>query len=81
MGKEETLVHECQVEIAGTYYEIRVFVNGEGHHVAKTVLGRDDVLINDGSSLEEVLSKHRNLLPLALDSRAILKSYRSTRKP
>ncbi|MFO7982127.1 MAG: hypothetical protein R6V08_01615 [Desulfuromonadales bacterium] len=81
MGKEETLVHECQVEIDGVLYEIRVFMDGEGHHVAKTVLGRNDVMINDGSSLEEVLSKHRNLLPLALDSRAILKSYRSSREP
>ncbi|HKL48563.1 MAG TPA: hypothetical protein VJ882_02800 [Desulfuromonadales bacterium] len=81
MDKEEKLVHECHMEIEGTCYEIRVFLNGEGHHVAKTALARDDILINDGPSLEEVLFKHRSLLPLALDSRAILQSYLSSREP
>jgi hypothetical protein len=80
MNNEEILVHKCQVEIAGTRYEVHVFLLEDGRHVAKTVLDRDDILINDGPSLEEVLDKHQSLLPLAIDSRAILQSYRSSRK-
>ncbi|NIQ96986.1 MAG: hypothetical protein GWO11_09230 [Desulfuromonadales bacterium] len=80
MSNEDTLVHECQMEIAGSRYEIHVFLQADGRHVAKTVLASDDVLINDGPSLEEVLAKHRNLLPLAIDSRAMLQSYLSSRR-
>lgn len=80
MENDDRLVHECQMEIAGTRYEIHVFVQHDGRHVAKTVLASDDVVINDAPSLEEVLTKHRTLLPLAIDSRAMLQSYLSSRR-
>lgn len=77
--KNETLIHTCHLEIGGNRYEIQVFLSDDGRHVAKTILSRDDVLINDGSSLEEALDRQRSLLPLAVDSRSILQSYHSTR--
>lgn len=73
------LVHISHFEHSGTLYEISVYCNGEGHHYAETRLNEDDIIINDGPTLEKVLNKHANLLPLAIDSHKIRKYvYRSS---
>ncbi|SNB44733.1 hypothetical protein [Geobacter sp. DSM 9736] len=66
---EEVLVHESEIEIHGSRYTINVFCRMDGRHVARTRFGVDDVIINDGGSLQEVLEKHERLLPLAITSR------------
>lgn len=65
----ETLVHESEIEISGDRYTINVFCRTDGRHFARTRFGDDDIIINDGNSLAEVLDKHEKLLPLAISSR------------
>ena len=73
---EEVLVHETEIELHGDCYQIMVYCRADGRHSARTHLGGNDIIINDGSSLEEVLEKHGNLLPLAITSRKIMQAYR-----
>jgi hypothetical protein len=73
----EKLVHSCRLDILGSEYEVLVFSRQDGSFVAKTVFSSEDVIINDGLSLEDALDRHRRLLPLAVDSRSILRAYRS----
>ena len=68
-----TLVHKSLFHVAGQDYEIVVFTRPDGTHVAKTAFSPVDVIVNDGLSLDEVLAKHRRLLPLAINSRQILR--------
>jgi len=72
---DETLVHQAEFEFQGDIYEVVVFCRSDGRHFAKTYFGEDDVIINDGSSLEEALARHERLLPLAVSSRKILQEY------
>ena len=72
----ETLVHTCRCTIADQEYEVLVFRRSDGSHVAKTFFTPSDVIINDGTSLEEVLARHQRLLPLAVNSRELLRSVR-----
>ena len=72
----ETLVHSCNVQVSGDLYEVQVYSRADGSFIAKTAFAADDVIINDGPSLDEALERHRRLLPLAIDSRVILKAYR-----
>lgn len=65
----EILVHEAEIEVHGDLYRVNVFCRNDGRHFAKTRFGEDDIIINDGASLEEVLEKHEKLLPLAISSR------------
>jgi len=74
--KIEKLVHTCFFEIADQSYEVLVYSRPDGGHLAKTSFAPDDVIINDGLSLKEVLDKHRHLLPLAVNSREILRQLR-----
>ncbi|PKN13617.1 MAG: hypothetical protein CVU69_00115 [Deltaproteobacteria bacterium HGW-Deltaproteobacteria-4] len=69
MEHSEILVHKSAVEIAGHRYEVCVYARNDGLHFAKTVFSPQDIVINDGLSLEHALEKHRNLLPLAIASR------------
>lgn len=69
----EILVHTSIFHIAGQDYEVAVFTRPDGAHVAKTSFSPVDVIINDALSLEEVLAKHRRVLPLAVNSRQILR--------
>ncbi len=46
--------------------------DGRGSHMAETTLGPGDSVISDGGSPEEVLQKHRTILPAAILSRALL---------
>lgn len=72
----ETLVHTCRCLIADQEYEVLVFRRPDGSHAAKTFFTPSDVIINDGSSLEEVLNRHQALLPLAISSRELLRAAR-----
>ena len=72
----EKLVHRSHFNISGRDYEVLVFCRSDGSHVAKTYFTPDDVIINDGPSLDHVLNKHQRLLPLAVNSRHILEEFR-----
>lgn len=67
----EELVHKCILPVGAEEYEVLVYSRPDGLHVAKTVLADDDVIINDGPTLDSALEKHRNLLPLAINSRKL----------
>lgn len=69
----EILVHKSIFHVAGQDYEVTVYTRPDGAHVAKTSFSPVDVIVNDGHSLEEVLAKHRRVLPLAVNSRQILR--------
>ena len=71
----EILVHETEIEVHGDLYTVNVFCRNDGRHFAKTRFGEDDIIINDGGSLEEVLDKHEKLLPLAIPSRQMFNKF------
>ena len=73
---KENLVHKGYVQVGEEDYEVLVFLRQDGKHIAKTFFGNEDVIINDGPSLEEALDKHQRLLPLAIDSRRIVEDFR-----
>lgn len=75
MGRE-TLVHKCRLQVLGKEYEVYVYLREDGRHLAMTFFTPEDVIVHDGPSLDEALAKHRRLLPLAIDSRQLLRSYR-----
>jgi len=70
------LIHTTELKIADRHYEVSVYVRSDGSHIARTIFAPGDVIIHDGFSLEEVLAKHQRLLPLAVDSRQILRELR-----
>lgn len=72
----EKLVHKSTFNFSGRDYEVLVFRRPDGSHMAKTFFTPRDVIINDGPSLDCVLSKHQRLLPLAVNSRHILEEFR-----
>lgn len=74
--KDGTLVHEAHVEVDGDRYKVLVYCRDDGRHFAKTHLGGEDIIINDGISLEEVLVKHESLLPLAVSTRRMRQQIR-----
>jgi hypothetical protein len=47
--------------------------NGGFIHTAETVLELGDNIVSDGNTLEEVLAKQRQILPLAVFSRDVLR--------
>lgn len=63
------LVHEGTVTVQGEEFEVKVFCREDGRHFAKTSFSESDVIINDGQTLDDVLNRHRELLPLAVSSR------------
>lgn len=71
------LVHQSHLEVHGASYQIFVYCRQDGRHFAQTHLGGDDIIINDGDTLEEVLSRHQRLLPLAVGSRMISRELRN----
>jgi len=75
----ENLVHKGTVRIGEEEYEVLVFLRHDGRHIAKTFFAKEDVIINDGPSLEEALDRHQRLLPLAIDSRRIVEAFRHRR--
>ncbi len=73
---DERLVHKTDIELHGDRYQIMVYCREDGRHFAKTLFADDDVIINDGSTLEDALAKHERLLPLAISSRKLLQEFR-----
>lgn len=67
----EKLVQRTSTSVEGYEYEILVFRRPDGLHLAKTWYSPDDVIINDGWDLEDVLARHLQLLPLAIVSRSL----------
>ena len=79
---EEKLLHACDLEVNGEVFHIKVFGGSGGRFFAKTCLGDGDFIITDGHSLDEALTKHENLLPLAVGTRELTQSYLgSPRRP
>lgn len=76
MEQSEILVHQSVMEIAGDPYEVCVYARNDGLHFAKTTFTPQDIVINDGLSLNHALEKHRSLLPLAIASRRMLAEQR-----
>jgi len=74
--EKETLVHKCHLPVDSDEYEVLIYSRPDGTHIAKTVLDVYDVIINDGPTLDAVLEKHRQLLPLAINSRQLFSSGR-----
>lgn len=79
--QEERLVHKHLFEFSGSSYEVHIFARHDGSHVAKTAFSPQDVVISDAPTLHEVIDKHSRLLPLALDSRQILRDFQSGMEP
>jgi hypothetical protein len=73
---EEILVHKSYIEHNGDSYQVLVYCRTDGRHFAKTHFGDDDIIINDGASLEEALARHNKLLPLAISSRKVMQEFR-----
>ena len=73
----EILVHKCDIPVGNDIYETFVYSRSDGSHVAKTSLDSFDVIINDGLTLDDVLKKHTELLPLAINSRLLFPRTRS----
>jgi hypothetical protein len=71
------LVGSRMLECAEKAYMTRVYrypkKNGGFIHTAETALDSGDSIVSDGNTLEEVLAKQRQILPLALFSRDVLR--------
>jgi hypothetical protein len=71
------LVGSRMLQCAEKTYMTRVYrhpkKNGGFIHTAETVLDSGDNIVSDGNTLEEALAKQRQVLPLALFSRAVLR--------
>ena len=74
---EETLVYKTEITLQGDRFEILVFCREDGRHFAKTRFGENDIIINDGPSLEEALEKQENVLPLAVNCRQVLQQVKA----
>jgi hypothetical protein len=72
----EILVHSCDLPVDSESYEILIYSRPDGSFVAKTVLDVYDIIINDGLTLDDVLKKHSELLPLAIKSRRLFSQSR-----
>jgi hypothetical protein len=70
------LVQQLVCDVEGHEYLIEVFCRPDGSHFARTVFSSQDIIISDGPGLDEVLIRHRELLPLAVQSRQIHLSSR-----
>jgi hypothetical protein len=71
------LVSSRMLQYAEKTYMTRVYrypkKNGGFIHTAETVLDSGDNIVSDGNTIEEVLAKQRQILPLALFSRDVLR--------
>jgi hypothetical protein len=77
---EEVLVHSTEISLDGSRFEINVYCRIDGKYFAKTRFGENDIIINDGNSLEDVLTKHEMILPLAVTSRHLLHQVKGLAK-
>jgi hypothetical protein len=71
------LVGSRMLQCAEKAYVTRVYrhpkKNGGFIHTAETALDSGDNIVSDGNTIEEVLAKQRQILPLALFSRDVLR--------
>ena len=71
------LVGSRMIEYNEAAYVTRVYrrpkKSGGFIHTAETVLDAGDNIVSDGNTFEEVLAKQRQILPLALFSRDMLR--------
>ncbi|HJV64662.1 MAG TPA: hypothetical protein VJ550_02895 [Geomonas sp.] len=82
MDKETIPLHSSELEVNGEFFSITVYSSTAGSYFAKTCLGDDDVIITDGRTVADALTKHENLLPLAIGTRELTLSYLgSARRP
>ena len=76
------LVGSRVLECADKTYITQVYrhpkKNGGFIHTAETVLDSGDNIVTDGNTLEEALAKQRQILPLALFSRDVLRRVTGT---
>jgi len=70
------LVDKLSCDFEGREYVVEVFSRPDGSHFARTVFSPQDVIISDGFSYEEALTRHQDLLPLAIRSRKMPRSSR-----
>lgn len=77
---DEVLVHSAEISLDGSRFEIHVYCRIDGRYFAKTHFGENDIIINDGHSLEEALTKHEKILPLAVTSRHLLHQVKGMAK-
>lgn len=71
-----TLVHQTHISVEGDSFHVQVYCRDDGRHFARTHLGGGDIIINDGMSLDDVLGKHTELLPLAVSTRRMRQQIR-----
>jgi hypothetical protein len=76
--EQEKPLHSSDLEVNGETFNIQVYCSTPGRFFAKTSLGEGDVIITDGRSLPEALTKHENLLPLAISTRELTQSYQGS---
>jgi hypothetical protein len=71
------LVGSRMLQYAEKPYMTRVYQslkkNGGFIHTAETILDSGDNIVSDGNTFEEALTKQRQVLPLALFSRDVLR--------
>jgi hypothetical protein len=72
MGKE-FLVHGEETSLDGQNCRIDVYYRGERGYYSITRFNEHDAFICDGFSVEEVLTKHRGVMPLAISCRPSLR--------
>lgn len=75
------LVHEAHVKVDGESFQVLVYCRDDGRHFAKTHLGGEDIIINDGVTLEDVLHVHEQVLPLAISTRRIRQQIKEEEYP
>jgi len=68
-----TLVQQKEIDVLGKTYRVSVYCRPDGRHFAQTHFAENDIIISDGETLEEVLSRHERLIPLAIHSRQVLR--------
>ncbi|HEU0265565.1 MAG TPA: hypothetical protein VFR01_07570 [Geobacterales bacterium] len=73
MDEKGELVFSTTFSFEDSQYEVCVFCRDDGHHLAETSFDANDVIINDGASLQEALDRHLALLPVAISTRRIMR--------
>jgi serine/threonine protein kinase HipA of HipAB toxin-antitoxin module len=66
---DENIVHVTELNVSGKSYSVQVFSRDNGKFYSFTQLGESDVIIIDGTSIEDVLERCRFSLPLAINCR------------
>jgi hypothetical protein len=78
---DSILVLQKEIDVSGAVYSVSVYCRADGRHFAQTRFADEDIIISDGETPEEALSRHEKLVPLAVQSRRVLRdsSWRFSR--